>query len=155
MGRVRSAKSKRIKTTEWNRRAYPTVDLYIGGGRDRVSAVHRLVAEAFLGACPAGHEVNHKDGDRANARADNLEYLTHSENVKHAYRTGLYSKKPGPKGPIETAWVAHPRKLDVDAVRLIRKMAESFTLREIAAEFHLHRASVWAIVSRKRWAHLP
>lgn len=55
--------------------------------------VHRLVARAFIGPCPDGAEVNHKDGDHANARRENLEYVTRSENVRHAFATGLISRK--------------------------------------------------------------
>jgi hypothetical protein len=51
-------------------------------------AVHRLVAEAFLGQPPMGRVVNHKNGDRADNRAENLEWVTQSENVSHTYRSG-------------------------------------------------------------------
>ncbi len=37
--------------------------------------VHSLVALAFFGPCPDGHEVDHIDRQRWNARADNLRYL--------------------------------------------------------------------------------
>jgi hypothetical protein len=39
-----------------------------------------------------GLEVNHKDGDNHNNSADNLEWCTHSENMIHAYSTGLNKK---------------------------------------------------------------
>ena len=55
-------------------------------GRRYVVRVHREVARAFLGPCPEGLEVNHINGDKADARVGNLEYLTHAENLKHAYR---------------------------------------------------------------------
>lgn len=42
--------------------------------------VHRLVAEAFLGPCPDGMEVCHRNGDRYDNRAENLRYGTHSSN---------------------------------------------------------------------------
>lgn len=46
--------------------------------------VHRLVAEAFIGPCPKGKEVNHKNGNRRDNRVENLEYVTHRENLLHA-----------------------------------------------------------------------
>ena len=52
--------------------------------------VHRLVAIAFLPPAPEGKiEVNHKDGVKENNAADNLEWLSHGENERHAYSTGL------------------------------------------------------------------
>jgi hypothetical protein len=54
--------------------------------------VHHLVAEAFIGPMPPGQEVNHVDADKANNRAENLEYQTPSGNIFHAYRSG--AKRP-------------------------------------------------------------
>jgi hypothetical protein len=62
----------------------PVVD-----GKNVPMYVHRLVAEAFVGPCPAGLEVNHKDGDKTNNVVTNLEYVTHGENMRHARRLGL------------------------------------------------------------------
>lgn len=56
---------------------YPTVSF----GRLKSQLVHRLVATAFLGPCPAGQECRHKDDDRTNPCADNLEYGTRQDNV--------------------------------------------------------------------------
>ena len=52
--------------------------------------VHCVVARAFIGAPPPGKEVNHKEGDKSRNGADDLEYLTRPENIRHAYRTGLH-----------------------------------------------------------------
>lgn len=71
---------------------YQVVQLW-QDGRPKMRLVHRLVAEAFLGPVPEGREVNHKDGNKRNNGNANLEYVTHSENNKHAYRTGLRQAK--------------------------------------------------------------
>ena len=51
--------------------------------------VHRLVARAFLGPPPsqAAWQVNHIDGNYSNNQIDNLEWVSHSENVRHSYAT--------------------------------------------------------------------
>jgi hypothetical protein len=47
--------------------------------------VHRLVAECHVANPLNRKEVNHKDGDKANCKADNLEWTTHRENIHHSY----------------------------------------------------------------------
>jgi hypothetical protein len=64
---------------------------------DRVNftkTIHRLVAAEFLGTCPKGIQVNHKDGDRLNNHASNLEYVTPSENTRHSVVAGLLTRNP-------------------------------------------------------------
>ena len=52
--------------------------------------VHVLVAETFYNyEIGSGLTVNHKDGDKLNNKRDNLEVVTYSENITHAYKTGL------------------------------------------------------------------
>ena len=74
----------------YNSKGYQQVALR----RDNVSttvSVHRLVAEAYLDAPANGEKltVNHIDGDKTNNHISNLEWNTYSENLQHAYDTGL------------------------------------------------------------------
>lgn len=53
-------------------------------GRRKQFYVHRLVAEAFIGAIPQGYVINHKDYDRANNAAENLEIVTQAQNTRYS-----------------------------------------------------------------------
>lgn len=69
-------------------RGYLSVVLSDGSGKMKMHKVHRLVAAAFVdGRTPERNQVNHIDGNRKNNRADNLEWVTQSENVRHSVYT--------------------------------------------------------------------
>ena len=65
-----------------NRHGYLDVNLS-KEGKHRTFRVHKLVAEAFHGPRPLGKIVHHKDGNKLNNRADNLEWLSHHEHGLH------------------------------------------------------------------------
>lgn len=58
--------------------------------------VHRLVAITWIGEQPDNKPwINHKDGVKGNNHADNLEWCTISENIQHAFDTGLRTMPTG------------------------------------------------------------
>ena len=67
---------------------YLQIRLSDKSGKSRNHYVHRLVMSAFVGKCPDCCEVNHIDENKANNNLDNLEYVTHKNNVNHG--TNLY-----------------------------------------------------------------
>lgn len=52
--------------------------------------VHRLVAQEFIENRLERKEVNHKDGIKTNNNASNLEWMSRSENQRHAFALGLH-----------------------------------------------------------------
>ena len=71
-----------------DRAGYHSVTV-LEGGKKHSKFVHRLVAEAFLYNQYNKPEVNHINGIKTDNRLQNLEWVTHSENMQHAHDTGL------------------------------------------------------------------
>lgn len=69
-------------------RGYLTYTMSINGFAVRKSA-HRIVAESFIPNPENKPHVNHLNSNRTDNRVENLEWCTHSENVKHSYKIGV------------------------------------------------------------------
>lgn len=89
-GEVRNVKSKKPVNGYLEKNGYIRMKFENKclGGVVRTSA-HRLVAEAFIPNPDNLPEVNHIDSNRANNHVSNLEWVTHSGNMKHAYHKGI------------------------------------------------------------------
>lgn len=91
-GNVRSlkkGKEPKILKPYKNSTGYLYINLY-KNNKMYAKRVHKLVAEAFIPNTTEGKtEVNHINGNKTDNRLINLEFVSPSENKKHAYETGL------------------------------------------------------------------
>lgn len=85
-GNVKSLRNNKLLRQTNHRGGYKLVSVSVDGMHKELT-VHRLVAQAFIPNPNNYRDVNHKDGDKANNHVDNLEWVTHSENIKHSYIT--------------------------------------------------------------------
>lgn len=140
----RGAREGRILAIEHNGKGYSRVKL-CDGGHEQYYFVHVLVAEAFIGPCPPGCEVSHKNNVRDDNRVDNLEYLTHAENIRKARDDRNMTRGE-----------SHPKAvLDSDTVRRIRAMAATGQSGgSIARELGLQSGTVRAVITGKSWGHV-
>lgn len=90
-GDVYSIRRRRLLKPQITDKGYLTVELWDSYSRRSVK-IHRLVAETFIENPSGLKEINHKNGDKADNRVENLEWCSRSENILHAYATGL--RKP-------------------------------------------------------------
>ena len=81
-----------IKKNEIIKNGYERVELCKNSKKER-KLVHVLVASAFISNIENKTEINHIDGDKNNNHVTNLEWVTHSENMKHASDNGLVDVK--------------------------------------------------------------
>lgn len=105
--------------------------------------VHRLVAIAFIPNPENKAEVNHKNGIRLDNKLDNLEWMTHQENVQHAFRTGLVKVGSQRKD-------AKLTEKDVIAIRSNRQL----TQKELAIKYNITPRHIRTILSRRSWKHV-
>ena len=80
-GQVRNKQTKQIKSLRYSNKGYARVTLYPSG---KTYSVHRLVAENFIINPNNYPSVNHKDGNKANNKLENLEWCTPKQNTRHA-----------------------------------------------------------------------
>jgi hypothetical protein len=128
LGRVRHRKERVLKQST-DRYGYKYV-IFNLASRSRTYKVHRLVGLCFIGE--PSLQINHKDLDKTNNMLDNLEYVTQSENMKHArmnktYKSYYFKLSPDDKGQI----------------RKLRRQGISY--KEIASRYNVHPHTVYKV----------
>ncbi len=114
-----------------------------GGNVERKSIRHhQLVLAAYVGPCPSGKQINHKNGNRLDNRIENLEYCTAKENTRHAVASGL--TKTGADCP----WA---KLTEEKAVQIVELRAQRKGYKEIARITGVSGGTVGGVISGRHW----
>jgi hypothetical protein len=127
-------------------KGYPIVMLSCDG-KKKSPRVHRLVALAFVPPIAGKDQVNHIDGVKTNSAASNLEWCTNLENMRHAYRLGLFRAK-GPRGGNTGNRVGFAKKLDI-----VRMVCGGSSLAEASRKFGVTDRTIRKIVACAKQYH--
>lgn len=132
-----------ILTLQMNTTKYLQIFLTVNG-KSKSHKVHKLVAEAFLGPRPSGLDINHRNGIRTDNRIENLEYVTRSENERHAY--DVLGKKCASG---EAAGNTRYTEKDVKNIR--RRYLQGEKKSDLAREYGMSHNNITSIIIRRTW----
>lgn len=108
--------------------------------------VHRVVAEAFIPRIRGMDIVHHRDNNKLNPAAENLEWSTLSKNTLYAYRDGKLNRDGSNNGG---------SVLTEKCVRRIRALLSAGRRgRDIAVEFKISKSVISNIKNGKSWTHV-
>ena len=115
-------------------------------------SAHRLVWEAFNGPIPAGLEINHLNGNKADNRLCNLEVCTRSQNLRHSFRV---LKRPAPNNPNlgSKNGAAKLTEADIPVIFDLYELGE-WTQKEIGKKFGVSQRMISLILRREKWQHV-
>jgi len=129
-----------------NGKGYRNVRIGDDLGSVRTMKVHRLVALTFLPRPTDldAVEVNHINGNKSDNRAENLEWVTRTQNIRHALRSGIVIPKRGED---------HARaKLTAPQVEDIRsRLAKGEGPKAISADYPVGENQIQHIAHGRRW----
>ena|SRR5699024_1397809 len=109
---------------------------------------HRLVYCHFnkMDLFPSNKTINHKNGIKTDNRIENLEMVSQSDNLVHAYKNGLRSAKKGENNPSS--------KLTEKDIRKIIGLFGEKSVKELSDEYGVSTTVLYRIKSNESWKHI-
>ena len=123
---------------------YKKIVITSESGKRETLSVHRLVAEAFVPNPNGLPQVNHKDGNKTNNHYSNLEWVTQTDNIRHAIANGLKKGKPGEIHPLA-------KVSEEQVISMISEMKAGATNKDLGKKYNLNPNYISLIRSKRRW----
>ena len=117
-------------------------------GKQYSRDVQRLVGEAFLGPLPNGLQTDHIDGNKADSRLSNLQYVTGLENMRNSYEPQFHRHVPrGEEHP-------NAKLTEAEVVAIKEGLRQGLKAKELAARYGVERVTISAIKGGRLWRHV-
>lgn len=138
-------KTPRLSSIKPTSRGYVHPSIYVDGVKKRV-LLHRIIAEIYCPGFAPGLQVNHVNGKKHDNRAENLEWVTAKQNIKHTF--DVLGRKPL-KGEDRS-------DLTIEQVKEVYRLRfqERKKIKEIATLVGTTSATVSSICVGHSWKHL-
>lgn len=105
-------------------------------------SVHRLIAITFIKNPNNYPCVNHKDGNKHNNYAENLEWVSYSQNMHHAIGMGKCKKKPKKQEPLRFV------KSNKDIKIIFKRYKNGEDIGEIATDYNVTKSRIRSYIMR-------
>lgn len=143
---------RQLCTYHLNHDGYPC----FGGG----VPVHLYVAHGWIDGYFDGAEVNHKDFNRTNFNADNLEWVSHSDNLKYSLEHNYQNVCKGKQGTnngraiFTEDDVRNIRKMYYDGYDIVDIVKYYYPNMTTAKEYRSVHSNISGIARGKTWKHI-
>ena len=146
IGDVRNRTTGKILSQYTDRDGYKHATISVDG-KQYHPGVHRYVAEAFIPNPDNKPEVNHLNGIKGINVVCNLEWATTSENVQHAFDTGLKSSILGSDNVLS-------HYTDRQIKKVCKMLEQGISNKKISEKTGVDRKYITDIKKGRRWKHI-